>query len=246
MSGWTVYFYTIIPFATMRCFEQIRVDVAYQNTNVKIVGVGAGLSYGPAGATHHSIEDISIMRSLPNMKVFCPGDPIETAELVKASAANHGPVYIRLGKNGEPKLYPEATRLQAGVASVLRQGSDLALVSTSNMLENTVRLAERLQARGVQCTVLSQHTMKPFDTASVQALIERKIPIATIEEHSIIGGLGSAVADVIAASGQGVRFQRIALPDEYSHHVGSQEVLRKLYGLDVESLESRCVAAFSL
>lgn len=236
MSGWTVYFYSIIPFVTMRCFEQVRVDVAYQNTNVKIVGVGAGLSYGPAGATHHSIEDIAIMRSLPNMRVLCPGDPIETRELVKQSARLKGPMYLRLGKNGEPKIHSETSHIEVGRACEVRAGSDLALISTSNMLENAVQVADKLFAQGIKASVLSMHTIKPLDVDKVREILRKRIPVVTMEEHSLYGGLGTAVAEVIAEAGDATRFLKIALPDEYTHKVGSQEYLRKIYGLDVDSL----------
>lgn len=226
LSGKIVYVYSIIPFVTMRCFEQVRVDVAYMNTNVRLVGVGAGLSYGPAGATHHSIEDIAIMRALPNMTICCPGDPIEVREIVKQSVAYNGPLYIRLGKNGEPKIHSEDTKIDIGKAIEVTQGDDLALVTTSNMLEQGKLWVGEWAKEGKYASLISMPTIKPFDVAAIHKLIEKKIPIYTLEEHSIIGGLGSAVAEVIAESGSGIKFKRIGIPDIYTHHVGSQIFLR--------------------
>jgi transketolase len=152
LSGKIVYVYSIIPFITMRCFEQVRVDVAYMRTNVRLVGVGAGFSYGPAGATHHAIEDIAIMRALPNMTVCCPGDPVETRELVNRSFSHEGPMYIRLGKNGEKKIHPDNFSLSIGQAKWVRDGEDAVLITTGNMLEQGVELMEARTRPGTRWT----------------------------------------------------------------------------------------------
>jgi transketolase len=231
LSGKIVYVYSIIPFVTMRCFEQIRIDVAYMKTNVRLVGVGAGLSYGPAGATHHAIEDIAIMRALPNMIVCCPGDPIEVREIVKRSFEHTGPIYIRLGKNGEPQIHPDKLNFQIGNSITITEGSDIALITTGNMLDQAMRLVKFYQQQGKKIELLSVPTIKPFDTKSILYLIDRKIPIITLEEHNAIGGLGSTVAEVIAISGIGIPFKKIAINDQYSHYVGSQNYLREKFGL---------------
>jgi len=228
LSGKVVYVYSIIPFVTMRCFEQVRVDVAYMNTNVRLIGVGAGYSYGPAGATHHAIEDIAIMRALPNMTVCCPGDPIEVREITRRSADHVGPMYIRLGKNGEPNIHDTAVSIEIGRAARLTAGEDLLLITTSNMLELGKTWIEQLAAeRGKKATLLSMPTVKPLDTALICEFIAKGIPIFTLEEHNIIGGLGSAVAEVIAESGKAVRFRRIGIQDQFMHTVGSQSYLRE-------------------
>lgn len=226
LSGKIVYVYSIIPFVTMRCFEQVRVDVAYMKTNVRLVGVGAGLSYGPAGATHHSIEDIAIMRALPNMTICCPGDPIEVREIVKQSVSYSGPMYIRLGKNGEPKIHSEDTKIDIGKAVLVTQGDDLALITTSNMLEQGKIIVEEMINKGKFVSLISMPTIKPFDKEFILELIVNKKTIYTLEEHSVIGGLGSAVAEIIAESGSSVEFRRFGIPDTYSHIVGSQNYLR--------------------
>jgi transketolase len=226
LSGKIVYVYSIVPFVTMRCFEQVRVDVAYMNTNVRLVGVGAGLSYGPAGATHHSIEDIAIMRNLPNMTVCCPGDPIEVREIVRQSVGYQGPMYIRLGKNGEPVIHNENQAITIGQAVQVTQGQDLIIITTSNMLEEGKHIVDSMQDKGKSVALISMHTIKPFDIQTVLDLIKTGIPMVTLEEHNIIGGLGSAVAEVIAESGQAVRFKRIGIQDIFCHEVGSQQYLR--------------------
>jgi len=229
LSGKLVYVYSIIPFVTMRCFEQVRVDVAYMNTNVRLVGVGAGLSYGPAGATHHAIEDIAIMRALPNMTICCPGDPVEVRELVNRSFDHSGPMYLRLGKSGEPTIHPPGIHIDIGQAIQVTVGHDLALITTSNMLELGKKWVDEWSAQGKFVRLISMPTIKPLDTTIILQLLEIGIPIMTLEEHNIIGGLGSAVAEVIAESGKSVSFRRIGIPDVYSHYVGSQQFLREKF-----------------
>ena len=229
--GKIVYVYSIIPFVTMRCFEQVRVDLAYNNTNVKLVGIGAGMTYGSLGPTHHSVEDIAIMRAIPNMTVLCPGDPIETEELIRRSHEVEGPMYIRLGKNGEPKIHPEGTRIEIGKAIHITKGDDLILITTSNTLEIGKKWVDEWKKEGIDVNLVSMPTMKPFDVATTHELIDRAIPIITFEEHNIIGGLGSAVAEVIAESGKAVNFKRIGINDRYSHYVGSHEFQRQKFDL---------------
>lgn len=231
LSGKLPYVYSMIPFVSMRCFEQVRVDVAYLNTRVRLVGIGAGLSYGPAGATHHAIEDIAIMRALPNLTVCCPGDPVETRSLIKESFDHPGPIYFRLGKNGEPSIHHPGAEITIGKAVKLTEGDDLALITTSNMLETGKRWVDGWASEGKRVTLLSMPTIKPLDVEAVRELIEKGIPMATLEEHNVIGGLGSAVSEVIAESGRGVDFKRIGIPDVYSHYVGGHDFLREKYGL---------------
>jgi transketolase len=231
LSGYKVYLYSIGPFVTMRCFEQVRVDIAYMNTNVKIVGVGGGLSYGPAGATHHAIEDVAIMRALPGMTVCCPGDPIETEQLVKYSLEFKGPMYIRLGKNGEPKIHAESDQIEFGRAAVIRKGFGFAVLAMGNMLETAKEWTESWIKEGYDPLLASMHTMKPFDEAFVRDLVEKDIPIVTLEEHNRIGGLASAVAEIAISCSKKAFIKSIAIDDIYSHYVGSQRFLRDRFGL---------------
>lgn len=230
-SGNIVYVYSIIPFVTMRCFEQIRLDLAYNNTNVKLVGVGAGYTYGSLGATHHAIEDIAIMRSIPNMTVLCPGDPVETEELVKESCMTSGPVYIRLGKNGEPNIHPTGTKIKIGEMINVTEGSDLILLSTSTMLATAKKWTDEWKLDNINVNLISVPTIKPFNSHTIKELINHNIPMITLEEHNIIGGLGTAVAEVIAESGKSVKFRRIGINDVFSHYVGDANYQREKFGL---------------
>ena len=216
----------------MRCFEQVRLDLAYNFMNVKLVGVGAGLTYGLLGSSHHALEDIAIMRSLPDMTVLCPGDPIETRELIKRSYEYEGPVYIRLGKNGEPKIHSEKTRIEIGKSITVLEGNDMALITTSNMLETGKRWVEEWKQDGINVSLISMPSLKPFDSSTVKSLIDKEIPIVTLEEHSVIGGLGSIISQVIATTGKPVKFQQIGINDKFSHVIGGHEFQRKKFMLD--------------
>ncbi|WP_144502501.1 transketolase family protein [Bacillus thuringiensis] len=233
LSGKLVYVYSIVPFLTMRCFEQIRLDVAYMNTNVRLIGVGGGLSYGAAGATHHAIEDIAIMRALPNMKVCCPGDPVELQLLLEEGYQSKGPIYYRLGNNGEEIIHTSAVELKFGKSLVVKEGDDIALITTGNMLEKGLEIVNSWENEGTKATLLSMPCIKPFDVKAIRELIRKDIPIITLEEHNIIGGLGSAVAEIIAESNKAIKFKRVAINDCYSHFVGSQSYLREKFNLDI-------------
>jgi transketolase len=230
--GKIVFVYSIIPFVTMRCFEQVRLDLAYNKSNVKIVGVGAGFTYGPLGSSHHALEDIAIMRSLPNMTVLCPGDPVETKELIKQSYELDGPVYIRLGKNGEPKIHDDDKKIPLGKAIQITHGNDLVLITTSTMLETGKKWVDEWNDEGISVSLVSMPTIKPFDSEFIENLCQKAIPIITLEEHNIIGGLGTAVAEVIAESGQKINFKRIGIPDTFSHHVGNSFYQKEKFNLN--------------
>lgn len=231
LSGYKPYVYSITPFVTMRCYEQVRLDVAYMNADVKIIGVGAGFEYGVAGATHHAIEDISLMRSLPNMQVLCPGDNLEAKALLEQSAQNNKPSYIRIGRNPDPYYHSVDTKIELGKAAVLNRGQDFAIITTSNTLGLGKARLEAMQSEGKNPYLISMHTIKPFDKEIILGLINNGVEIISLEENNIIGGLGSAIAEVIAESGQAAKFKRLGIPDEFTHHIGSQHYHRKRYGI---------------
>jgi transketolase len=241
LTGMIPYVYTINPFVCMRPFEQVRVDVAYMNTNVRIVGVGAGFSYGSAGATHHSIEDIAIMRVLPNMTVVCPGDPWEVSEAVKASVDYKGPMFFRLGKQGEPVINNPKAKFKIGKATRIRTGKDVHIISTSNTLEIANNVCDMLKAKKISASLISMHTIKPFDQKMVMELLKTKKPVFTVEEHNIIGGLGSAVSEVIAESGLKTTFRRFGVMDKYSHVVGSHDYIRGKFGISKENISKQII-----
>jgi transketolase len=230
-AGKVPFAYSIAPFATSRPHDQIRVDVAMARANVKLIGVGGGLSYGYLGPTHHAIEDVALMRTLPNMTVLTPGDPAETTRAVHAAAELDGPVYLRLGKNGEPKLLPLRAPFQIGRAALLRDGDDVTLATSGTMLGETLDAADRLAAAGVAASVLHFGTVKPFDADALVTTAARTGTVVTVEEHSIIGGLGSAAAEALAEHGVPAQLKRVGLRDEFAFAVGSRDHLLREYGL---------------
>jgi len=233
LSGKIVFTYSIANFPTLRCLEQIRNDVCYHRANVKVVSVGGGLGYGALGMSHHATEDIAILRSLPGLTVISPGDPSETAGAVAAVAGMPGPCYLRLGRAGEPTVHAARPDFQIGKALVVREGTDLTLIATGGMLAVAASAAETLAREGVSARVLSMHTIKPLDVGAILASARKTRVVATLEEHSILGGLGGAVAEVLAESGlRGVTFRRIGLPSAYSTAIGDQDYLRRIHGLD--------------
>jgi transketolase len=233
MCGKIIFTYSIANFPTLRCLEQIRNDACYHRADVKVVSVGGGLGYGPLGMSHHATEDLAILRTLPGLTVISPGDPLETACAVEAVARTPGPCYLRLGRAGEPVVHPARPDFEVGRALVLRDGSDLTLIATGGMLAVAAGAAEALAREGVSARVLSMHTIKPLDVGAVLAAARETRAMATIEEHGVIGGLGGAVAEVLAESDlPRVAFRRIGLPAEYSKEVGGCEYLRRVHGLD--------------
>jgi transketolase len=237
LSGKIVFTYSIANFPTLRCLEQIRNDVCYHDANVKIVAIGGGFAYGAMGATHHAIEDLAVMRAMPSLTVVAPGDPIEARAATRALVAHPGPCYLRLGKAGEPAVHPAPVELEIGRAIRLRDGDDLTLISTGGLLHLAARAAERLASEGIEARVLSMHTLKPLDTdAILAAAIETRL-VVTLEEHSIVGGLGSAVAELLAETPEvRVRFKRLGLPPSFSPYIGAQDYLLERHGLTAEAV----------
>ncbi len=242
LSGKTVFTYSIIPFAVMRPYEQIRNDVCYQNANVKIVGVGGGYSYSYFGATHHAVEDIGIMRATPNMTVVCPGDPWEAECATAALARMHGPAYLRLGKRGEPLVHAKDAKFQIGKGIIVKKGSSIALIATSTMLEGAIAAGRLLETQGVHPTLVSIHTIKPIDRELIENLAATHANIVTLEEHSIYGGLGSAVAETLAESLYKPKFKRLGILDQFPKTIGTQIYLRGQHGLNPEQIKDTVIS----
>ena len=232
--------YTIAPFTTMRCLEQIRVDVCYHNVPVVIVGVGAGLSYASLGATHHACEDIAVLRVLPNMTVVCPGDPIEVRLALRAALAREGPVYLRLGKKGEPIVHRREPAFEIGQGIIVRDGRDVCLLSTGTILPVVMDAAERLARDGVLAQVVSLHTVKPLDEALLTRVFSAVPLVITVEEHSRLGGLGSIVAEWLASGPpRRAMLRSVGTADRFLHEAGDQDDARAHFGLTAEALAAR-------
>lgn len=237
LSGKIVFTYSIANFPTIRCLEQVRNDICYHEANVKIVSVGGGMSYGSLGITHHATEDIAIMRSLPNMVVVAPGDPVEASLATRAMVEHPGPCYLRLGRDGEPTVHPPDVDFQLGKAILVRDGKHLTFIVTGALLPEAIAAADSLRERKITARILSMHTVKPLDREAV-LIAARETPLVfTVEEHSIIGGLGGAVAEILMEADLGyVRFKRIGLNDAFRNKVGDQNYLRAEYGLDAHGI----------
>ena len=231
LEGKKVYCYSMVPFLTFRTLEQIRVDLCYQNVGVTLIGVGGGLTYGLEGMTHHAIEDIAVMRALPNMTVVAPGDPVECRALIEMSARHEGPLYVRLGGNNDPVVHQNPIDFRMGKGIVIEEGNDLAIIATGTMLQKAKEVSGLLRDRGIAPTLVSMHTLKPLDKELVGWCGERSKYVVTLEEHSEIGGLGSAVAEGLFQMGWRGRFLKIALPDQFCKVIGRGDYLLEKSGL---------------
>lgn len=244
MSGFRPVVYTITPFLTTRCLEQIRVDVCYHEAAVTLVSVGGGLSYASLGPTHHALEDIAFLRALPGMQIICPGDALEVRAALRATIAQDGPAYIRLGKRGEPvvhKAVPEDFAIGRGI--VLEEGDRVWLLSTGNLLPTAVEAAHELNHAGVSCGLVSFHTVKPLDLALLERVFRSSELVVTIEEHSTVGGFGSAVAEWLADTGpMPARLVRVAAPDRFFKQSGEQEYAREELGLTGEAIAEKVLS----
>ena len=237
LDGRIVFTYSIGNFSTIRCLEQIRNDACYHQADVKVVAVGGGFSYGPLGISHHATEDLSIMRSLPEMTVVAPGDQWEAREATKALINTPGTCYLRLDKSSAPATARSTDVFYIGKARTVRAGSDITLMATGGILGAALEAADSLVEQGIACRVLSMHTIKPFDADAVLRACLETGGIVTVEEHTIHGGLGSLVAETCLDAGvkPGV-FRRIGLKAGFSSIVGGQDHLRREYGMDAASI----------
>jgi transketolase len=245
MNGLRPVAYTITPFVTTRCLEQIRTDVCYHEAPVTIVAVGAGLAYSGLGPTHHACEDISFLRSIPNMVVICPGDAFEVRGALRAALQQDRPVYIRMGKKGEPVVHKgPIADFAIGKAITISEGSDVCLLSTGNMLPEAIEAAHRLKDKGISAEVVSFHTVKPLDEACLKTSFARFKLVATIEEHSLIGGFGSAVSEwLIDTETPHRKFLRFGTPDAFFKKSGEQEYAREVLGLTGHQIADKILHA---
>jgi transketolase len=223
----------------MRCLEQIRNDVAYHNLNVKIVSGGAGVSYGPLGVTHHATEDIAIMRALPNMTIFSPADPSETAAITKAAFSLDGPCYIRNGHGGEPALHKEPLKdFAVGKAVPLKEGRDIVLLATGSIAGDALGAAEELAEEGYDVGCYSFPTLKPLDAELIKEAFGKARLVVTVEEHNILGGFGSSVAEAVAEMpAPKALFKRLGINDTFTSAIGSSEYIKSCYSIDKRAIK---------
>jgi transketolase len=247
MNGLRPVTYTITPFVTTRCLEQIRTDICYHELPVTIVAVGAGLAYAGLGPSHHACEDIAFLRTLPNMVVICPGDAWEVRAALRAVMKQDKPVYIRMGKKGEPKVHQgPVEKFAIGKAIPVVEGSEICLLSTGNMLPEAIEAGRLLEKVGKSVRVVSFHTVKPLDTDCLTEALGRFELVVTVEEHSVIGGFGSAVVEWAVDNGFDTRkVLRIGTPDKFFKESGEQEHARKQLGLSADQIATRIVSHLS-
>ena len=243
LEGKKVFTYSIGNFPTLRCLEQIRNDCAYHNANVNVICVGGGYVYGSLGMSHHATEDIAILRALPDVTVICPGDPNEAALATKKIAETEGTCYLRLGRGGEKVVNAELKEFEIGKAYKIRDAKKLpekvAIFSTGAILEETSKACDMLEENGIAVEQYSFPTVKPIDKAVIEDCASRFDNIFTVEEHNIVGGFGSAVAEVLAEYSGKAKLHRIGINDFYCIEVGNQAYLREQVGINAEGITNK-------
>jgi len=230
------------PFLISRANEQIKVDVCYNNTNVKLFGLNAGASYGPLASTHHAIDDIAIMRGFGNIQIFAPSSPRECRQIIDYAIGYQGPVYIRMDGKALPELHDESYQFVPGAVVTLREGDTLALVATGSTVHEIVDAAALLADSGIQATVVSVPSIRPCDTKALLAAVKGCKAVITVEEHNINGGLGSLVAEVLAEAGAGVVLKRLGIPDGDYAAAADRGWMRQHHGFDAQSIAAQARA----
>lgn len=233
LEGKIPYINTIATFLTRRCFEQVVIDLCLHHANVRLIGSGGGLVYAPLGPTHLAVDDLAILRAVPNMTIVAPADAEEMRRLMPQTVDYPGPIYIRLAKGYDPVVSRADLPFEIGKAIAMREGTDALLVATGVGLQISLEAAQQLTARSLEASVLHVHTVKPLDTATLLESITRVPVVVAVEEHTVIGGLGSAVAEVIAeaAFDSPKRFRRVGIPDRFADQYGSQSSLMAHCGI---------------
>src|SRR3712207_4314320 len=222
------------PFLTGRALEQIKADLAYSNQNVKLCGMSSGMAYGELGPTHHSIEDLAWLRAIANMTVIVPADSVETAQAIEVAAHTYGPMFIRLSRMPVPNVHPEDYRFEIGKAARLRDGDDVTLIANGVLVARALAAADLLAAEGIEARVLNMSTVRPLDKAAVLAAAAETGHIVTVEEHSVFGGLGGAVAEVVVTN-HPVPMRILGVPGVFAP-TGSAEWLLEHFGLTAQGI----------
>ncbi len=231
--------YTITPFTTLRCFEQIKIGVGYHNAPVIIVGTGSGLSYAELGPTHHSLEDIAIIRTIPDLNILAPCDSVELSAFLRESLFNSKPTYIRIGKKGEPNLYSDKTIPKIGQANIIEKGDDILLLGIGPVIGEALQASKELKKYGINLAVVSMGSIRPLDSVFLEKAREKKYKYwITLEEHGIIGGLGSTILEWISERqyGHEIKLHRIGAPTKFINKLGNQSFVRNSLGIDSEGI----------
>lgn len=241
MEGFVPYVNTIATFLTRRCFEQVAIDLCLQNLSVRLIANGGGMVYAPLGPTHLAFEDIAIMTALPNMTVVAPTDADEMSRLMGKSLDWPGPIYIRLGKGGDPIVSKESDGFEIGKAIVLREPGEIAIIACGVTVGRALKAAEILADKGIECGVINMHTLKPLDHKMILYLAGSVRTLVSLEEHTLHGGLGSMICSLLMDSGEGPhpKVIRMGIPDEFPAGYGSQDTMMERFGLQPEQIAKR-------
>ena len=244
-EGHNVFIVSFAPFVSMRALEAVRTLVGYMRLNVKVVALGSGVSLGTYGNTHYGLEDIALMRAIPGMQVLTPADCVEMAGSLEYLAAHQGPAYLRLGgRPGTPNVYDHDCRFEPGKAVALREGEDVAIFATGSMVYECMRLARPLSKQGVSCSVFDMSTIKPLDTAAIDGACDKHRLLVTAEEHSVIGGLGGAVAQHLAGKVSHPPLMTLGIEDVFPHAEPYADLLKQC-GLTAPQIRDRIMARLS-
>ena len=239
-EGALPFIYSITPFITLRCLEQIKLDICYHNFKVAVIGVGGGLAYGENGPTHHGVDDLALMRLLPRMSVFCPAGPVEVEKCVAAVKRLDGPVYIRLGRNGEPELTAPGVEPDIFRPQVMVDGADVTIIATGPATGAAIGAAGILKEEGISARVVKVTRLKPLDEDALLKSIAPGGPVVTVEEHAGGAALALPVADALLRAGAAPRFAKKCVPDEFPRECRSHAGLLEWSGLDAESIAAEC------
>jgi len=240
LSGHRVFAYSIAPFATLRCLEQIKVDICYQNVGVVVIGVAAGYAYSTCGCTHHAIEDIAAMKALPNMQIYSPSNPLEARLITEYLLSTSSPAYLRIGKGGEPDTKTEYA-LEIGKGLIVKPGNEITIFATGTIVNEGIAAANILESKGISTEVINLHTIKPLDVELIESRAQTRNAIFVLEEHNIIGGLGESIARIICecAGSKKPLFRCFGVPDKYNDRTGSHKYMLSCYGLNGESIAQK-------
>ena len=243
LTGLRPYIYTITPFITTRCLEQIKIGAAYHNANVVIIGTGSGLSYAELGPTHHSLEDIAILRSIPGIRILTPSDPIELKALLRETVNIDGPSYIRIGKKGEPNLHNESSDLGIGKAKLLVDGKDVLILAIGPIVSEAIKAVKEDTSNDKSVAIATMSSIKPLDKEFLKRMIRRNFSKwITVEEHGLVGGLGSTILEWLSDNNllDKINLKRLGVENKFIHNLGNQSYTRKILGLDSEGIK-KCI-----
>ena len=245
LSGKKVFVYSIIPFLIMRCYEQIRNDICYHDLDITLLGSGSGLTYGILGSTHFALEDIAILRPLPNMTIFSPADEIDARLGIKFSANFYHPLYVRIGFREEAKIHQHPYDFKLGKGVVIQKGKDLVFFVTGTLMEEVIKATKIIEEeKGLTSTIVDIHTIKPLDKELILKEITGKKIVITVEEHGKIGGLGSAVSEILSVAKKPVRLVIIGTEDQFIQTIGTRSYLRKNLQLDSQGIINKLKILF--